>query len=111
MKEVFDEKFKAYGWEDIELGLRLTENEDLHLFYNSEAEAYHSHLQKEEELEDKMKTLANSLKFAPDLKPKWWKILIIKILLNFFTLKIIQTTCSKKWYFWARAKKIFYGNL
>ncbi len=110
-RENFDENFKAYGWEDIELGKRLTQKENLHLYYNPQATAYHSHIQTEDQLEDKMQTLATSLKFAPQLKPKWWKVLIIKISLNAFVLKIIKLTCNKKWYLWAKAKKIFYANL
>lgn len=111
LKENFDEKFQAYGWEDVELGQRLTQKENLHLFYNPQAEAYHEHLQTEDQLETKMQTLANSLNYAPQLKPKFWKIVFYKILLNSLVLKTVQAFCSKKWYLWFRAKKIFYENL
>ncbi len=41
----FDTDFKGYGWEDIDLGLRLTEKENLMLHYNSHAIAHHDHPQ------------------------------------------------------------------
>ncbi|MEA2060123.1 MAG: hypothetical protein U9P10_06340, partial [Thermodesulfobacteriota bacterium] len=37
-----DEDFDIYGWEDIELGLRL-EHSGVSLYYNAEAVAYHHH--------------------------------------------------------------------
>ena len=111
LKECFDVNFKAYGWEDIELGLRLTKKEDLHLYYNPEAEAYHSHLQQEDELKTKMKTLATSLQFAPQLKPKRWKILLFKIIFNRLTMWLIKKILSKEFYLWAKAKKLFYKYL
>jgi GT2 family glycosyltransferase len=36
----FDEEFKTYGWEDIELGYRLTQK-GLQMLYNRDAIAYH----------------------------------------------------------------------
>lgn len=41
-RQLFDEDFDVYGWEDIELGYRL-ENAGIKLFYNSSALAYHYH--------------------------------------------------------------------
>ncbi len=38
----FDESFQEYGWEDMELGLRL-KKKGMHLVYNSRAVAYHHH--------------------------------------------------------------------
>lgn len=42
LEYVFDEKFDAYGWEDIELGYRL-EGIGMKLLYNPRAVAYHYH--------------------------------------------------------------------
>lgn len=111
LREKFDEDFKAYGWEDIELGKRLTDRENLHLFYSPNAKAYHSHMQTEDQLESKMKTLAHSLQYAPKLNPLKWKIILHKLIFNFLLLKTIEATCSKKWYYWAKAKQIYYQNL
>ena len=38
----FDESFQEYGWEDMELGLRL-EKKGMRLVYNARAVAYHHH--------------------------------------------------------------------
>lgn len=43
MREHFDESFKGYGWEDIDLGLRLTDKENLQLTYVAQARATHDH--------------------------------------------------------------------
>lgn len=43
IKQKFDPWFSGYGWEDIELGYRLTKKEGLALFYAPEAIAYHDH--------------------------------------------------------------------
>jgi len=111
LAESFDEKFKAYGWEDIELGLRLSKKQDLHLFYNPDAEAYHAHLQYEKEFENKVKNLANSLKLVPELKPKLWQIYVGKIFFNHFFIKICSLCGGKKWELQAKGKQIFYNNL
>ena len=110
-QEAFNENFKAYGWEDIELGLRLTQKHQLHLFYNNDARCYHSHPQEETELKSKMQTLAQSLKYAPELKPKWWKILFFKFILIFPVLNLIKKTCPYNWYLWVKAKQMFYRGL
>lgn len=106
-KENFNEQFKAYGWEDIELGQRLTKKENLHLFYNPNAYAHHHHHQTEADFENKIKTLATSLKFAPNLKPKWYKVWLFKLILPIISLLPL----SYNQQMWIKAKKIFYKNL
>lgn len=107
LQENFDESFQAYGWEDVELGLRLTQKKDLHLFYNRNARAYHHHPQSELELKSKMETLAKSLQWAPTLKPKPWKIWLMRFFLPFF--KLFPLNYNQK--MWLQAKQIFYANL
>ncbi len=50
----FDEKFTGYGWEDMELGLRL-ERDGVNLRYEPEAEAYHFHIQELSEAREKLR--------------------------------------------------------
>lgn len=107
LQENFSSKFTSYGWEDIELGLRLTQKENLHLFYNPQADAFHSHPQTEAEFETKIKTLAQGLKLVPALKPKHWKRIIFKIILPFLSLFPL----SYNYKMWIKGKRIFYSNL
>lgn len=53
LKDSFDPDFKAYGWEDIELGYRLTQK-GLKLIYKPEALAYHDHFMEEASLKKRM---------------------------------------------------------
>lgn len=50
----FDEAFAGYGWEDIELGLRLRQA-GVSLHYEPEALAYHHHIQSLEDLLPKLR--------------------------------------------------------
>ncbi len=60
LKEGFDESFKGYGWEDIELGYRLVQRHGLKLFYEPEARATHYHLIPESALANKMQAIGRS---------------------------------------------------
>ncbi len=53
-RERFDQDFKGYGWEDIELGYRLQKNEGLKLIYQKEALAFHEHKSDEASLKVRM---------------------------------------------------------
>lgn len=53
LKDSFDPDFKAYGWEDIELGYRLAQK-GLKLIYKPEALAYHDHFMEEASLKKRM---------------------------------------------------------
>lgn len=50
----FDETFTGYGWEDIELALRLRQA-GVPLVYEPEALAYHHHVQRLEDLQPKLR--------------------------------------------------------
>lgn len=43
LKYTFDESFLKYGWEDIELGYRLTKETEFKLFYDKSLVGYHFH--------------------------------------------------------------------
>lgn len=49
----FDEDFKTYGWEDVELAYRLQTKHHLKLIYQPKALAFHNHFMKEEDLAKK----------------------------------------------------------
>lgn len=82
-KEKFNEKFRAYGWEDMELGYRLWKNHGMKLFYEPNAKAHHHHLIPEADLPKKMRKVGSSaLKFQklhPELSviPTGWKRFLI----------------------------------
>ncbi len=73
-KEKFDESFKAYGWEDMELGYRLFKNHDLKLFYQPDAKAYHHHHIPETELPKKMQRVGQSAVLFKQKHPDAWVI-------------------------------------
>lgn len=54
LKFPFDESFLKYGWEDIELGYRLTKGANFKLFYDKSIVAYHFHSIDEEGLKRRM---------------------------------------------------------
>lgn len=55
----FDENFRAYGWEDLEMGLRLKKS-GFRLFRNKKARAFHYHPQEE------LSNLENSIRKETD---------------------------------------------
>ena len=91
-KERFDENFKVYGWEDIELGYRLWKNHAMKLFYEPEAKALHHHFLPEDGLSKKMQNVGKSAvvfkKLQPEanIMPSGLKSAIIKIASNPITL-------------------------
>jgi glycosyltransferase involved in cell wall biosynthesis len=83
-KEKFDEQFKIYGWEDIELGYRLWKNHGMKMFYEPQAKAYHHHLLTESDLSKKMRAVGQSAvhfeRLHPEVHvvPKGLKSIILK---------------------------------
>lgn len=69
-KQNFDEDFKGYGWEDMELGYRLSQKENLKLIYIPEALAHHDHFMSEENLKSKMISIAKSAKIFHQKHPE-----------------------------------------
>lgn len=100
-KQMFDESFSRYGWEDIELGYRLEKKAGLKLYYNKKALAYHFHQLDEEDLKRRMKMIGESAHIFnakyPELKkvPSFFK----KFILSIFTSAPLMWffTSLKKW--------------
>lgn len=85
-KEQFNETFREYGWEDIELGYRFWKKYGMRLYYEPDAMAFHHHLIPEESIEKRMRAVGRSaVKFEsiqPDVKviPRGFKAILLKIL-------------------------------
>lgn len=119
----FDEAFQKYGWEDIELGYRLTKGKSLVIRYNPKALAYHFHPMTEESLRPRMNLIGSSVylihKKYPELKkyPGFMKRLIFKALgskLIIAAFDFLRKRGSRKWhyfYFYALSKKYFLEGL
>jgi glycosyltransferase involved in cell wall biosynthesis len=91
-KEKFDETFKAYGWEDIELGFRLWKKHQMKVYYEPDAGAFHHHQMDASMLKDRMRQIGKSAVIFESLQPesnvvpKGRKLALIKILTNPITL-------------------------
>jgi glycosyltransferase involved in cell wall biosynthesis len=116
IKESFDEDFKGYGWEDIELGYRLHKNADLKLIYTPEALATHDHAMEEKDLERKMLSIGKTAKIFQTKHPELQVIPggIKKILLTLVSslptlllLKILSPLGGKELYWFALSKRYF----
>jgi hypothetical protein len=68
-KERFNEDFKHYGWEDIELGYRLWKNHDMQIYYEPNAIAYHHHVIEPADLPKKMQNIGKSAVHFQRLQP------------------------------------------
>lgn len=122
-KYPFDPEFKKYGWEDIELGYRLTKEAGLKLYYHPQALAYHYHQMEEKNLVPRMRMIGQSAwiiqrKYPELLKvPPLWKQLIFGSFSNFLVLgilKIIKTISRNRicnFYYYAFSKKYFLQGL
>jgi glycosyltransferase involved in cell wall biosynthesis len=122
-KYPFDSRFSSYGWEDIELGYRLTKKEKLNLYYNPHAIAYHFHPMGEDSLENRMKNIGKSAhlihKKYPELHkvPTKFKMFIFRVLahpITVFILKKIRELSKDRYYtmyFYALSKKFFLEGL
>jgi glycosyltransferase involved in cell wall biosynthesis len=123
-KEPFDENFQSYGWEDIELGYRLSKEKNLKIYYNESALAYHYHPMSEDMLISKMCQIGASAKIIdkkyPELKkyPSLQKRIIFHMLSNPISLmmlntmkKIFQNKTLGAYYYYALSKKYFLQGL
>jgi glycosyltransferase involved in cell wall biosynthesis len=115
----FDEQFKVYGWEDIELGYRLWKQGKLRLFYEPSAKAFHHHFLTEEDLPKKMRAVGQSavhferLHPEVDVVPKGPKLIALKILsspamLSFW--KFLSPTLHFKFWSWSEFLEGAKGN-
>lgn len=115
-KHKFDPDFKSYGWEDIELGYRLTKEENLKLYYNRRAVAYHHHTIDEKSLAERMRSIGRSSiifhQKHPELKkiPSFWKRLALR-LISCKPILAIAKSQNKNFYWYAMSKKYFLEGL
>lgn len=112
----FDPWFSGYGWEDIELGYRLTKKADLILYYAPQASAYHDHAVNEEQWVERMRNIGESSHLInqkyPELNkvPSRRKELIFRILSHPLSLAFLRCI-SRNLYFYALSKKYFLEGL
>lgn len=119
----FDQSFSGYGWEDIELGYRLSKEANLKIYYNASAIAYHDHFMTEDSLKGRMIAIGKSAwtihRKYPELKkvPSAFKSFCFGILGNGLTLRILEMlnyfTKNKflNFYYYALSKKYFLAGL
>ena len=126
-KQKFNEKFKQYGWEDIELGYRLEHEEGAVILYNPKAKAYHIHQMSENDLPEKMKQigksaiLANKINKKMKAVPSFFKRICFRTVTNPLILHVLKQlsqgssekhlTNMKKLYYYACMKKWFLKGL
>lgn len=97
----FDDSFHLYGWEDIELGYRLTKEAGLKLYYNSHAVVYHYHPMDASSLEDRMRAIGKSAHILhrkyPELRkvPSFWKRALLKFISQPFFLRYVKAVSLK----------------
>ncbi|MDH5596563.1 MAG: glycosyltransferase family 2 protein [Candidatus Peregrinibacteria bacterium] len=65
----FNESFKEYGWEDIELGYRCWKKHGLRLYYEPDARATHFHEIPESSLNKRMQTVGHTAVLFEKLEP------------------------------------------
>ncbi|OGJ45039.1 hypothetical protein A3J23_00440 [Candidatus Peregrinibacteria bacterium RIFCSPLOWO2_02_FULL_48_14] len=121
-EERFDSDFKAYGFEDIELGYRLFKK-GLKLVYCPEALALHDHPMEEGSLKKRMQNIgASALIFqskAPEISvvPRGFKKLLLKLassfpVLGFFWIaKSLFPALAQRKYWVLLSKKYFLKGL
>lgn len=115
-KHKFDPWFSGYGWEDIELGYRLTKEISLIIYYEPAAIAYHDHFMSDVDFSNRMRAIGESSyllqKKYPELYavPSSKKQRIFKVLSNPLSLALFKHTW-KNLYFYALSKKYFLEGL
>lgn len=115
-KYEFDPDFKNYGWEDIELGYRLTQKENLKIYFEPLAIGYHYHEINEQSLEKRMISIGESAwifqKKHPELKivPPRWKKMIFKTISS-SPILFIAKKINKNFYYHALSKKFLLKGL
>lgn len=115
MRNPFDTRFSSYGWEDIELGYRLTKKEKLVLYYNPKAISYHYHPMDEKGLAARMRNIGKSAHLIhakyPELKkvPAKWKQSIFAIISSPLALWVLKKNTTL--YYYALSKKYFLEGL
>jgi len=115
-QEKFNEDFKCYGWEDVELGYRLWRNHDMQIYYEPKAKAYHHHLLQPSDLPKKMRNIGKSAvhfqRLQPDVRviPMGLKALILKLGANPFTLPLSKLG-GKRFYYKLKSWREFFEGV
>ncbi|MFA5788375.1 MAG: glycosyltransferase family 2 protein [Candidatus Gracilibacteria bacterium] len=110
LKDSFDPDFRAYGWEDIELGYRLTQK-GMKLLYKPEALAYHDHFMEEASLKERMIGVGKSaLLFqkkqpAVAVVPTGFKKIILRLISSWPMLAL--SFPFKRFYWYLLSKRYF----
>lgn len=111
----FDPWFSGYGWEDIELGYRLTKRANLRIFYNPKALGYHYHPMTEKDFKGRMRQIGESAwrihRKYPELSrvPSAKKKFIFQVLANPLVLRLLRF--SPDLYYYGLSKKYFLEGL
>lgn len=112
----FDPWFSAYGWEDIELGYRLTKQAGLTLYYEPGAMAYHDHMVTYDQWANRMKDIGRSSlvihKKYPELRkvPSPKKLFVFRAISHPVAIALMKPI-SRNLYFYALSKKYFLEGL
>lgn len=115
-KERFDEKFRHYGWEDIEMGYRLWKNQGMEMIYEPHAFAYHHHHIPSSDLPKKMRNVGASAvhfeKLQPEVQviPKGLKRILIALATNPITLPLM-CLFGKNTYYKLRSWREFFKGV
>jgi len=100
-KYQFDTRFKKYGWEDIELGLRMQYDEGAIILYSEKAKALHYHSMELEPTLKRMEQVGKSAKLAKKINPRlrvtpvWWKHIIFWFISRKPLLSILKNFSDK----------------
>jgi len=114
-KEWFDDSFAFYGWEDIELGYRLWRNQDMEIYYEPEAIAYHHHYISPSDLISKMRNIGRSAlhfqRLQPDVRiiPMGLKARAIKLASSKWTLPVLNLFGKNTYYKFKSWQEFFKG--
>lgn len=120
----FDESFLAYGWEDIELGYRLTKEAGLVIYYDSGTIGHHYHVIDEESLVRRMRAIGKAAvlfdRKYPELHkvPSGMKLLFQRLIGSRFFVVLfkflsvaIPVQVLLYWYYFAISKRAFIEGL
>ncbi|MEK7524125.1 MAG: glycosyltransferase family 2 protein [Patescibacteria group bacterium] len=108
----FDPWFSTYGWEDIELGYRLTKELNLKIYYEPVAVAYHDHATNSTQWANRMRAIGESVHFIhgkyPELSlfPSPRKRIAFRILSHPLSLRLFNAL-NRNLYYYALSKKYF----
>lgn len=112
----FDPWFSGYGWEDIELGYRLTRSAGLIIYYEPNAIVFHDHPMTMEDFVTRMRNIGRSSRIInkkyPELgkMPSGKKQMIFRILSHPFAIKFLKLL-NRNLGFYAFSKKYFLEGL